>query len=381
MSLSIIIPLGLWVIALSLTLWGTWYSLSQIRRPLPRVDGWVPLSILKPLKGLDAGIEDNLRSFFHLDYPTYELLFSIAENSDPAGEVVRRLMREHPDVPARLITGSIELGPNPKVNNMVRSYRQAKYDYLLISDSNVRVRPDYLRELVAHLNPQVGVVTAVVAGQNAGGLGGLLEATYLNSFYARWMHIAFAFGVSFVVGKSMLFRRSTAERFGGIENLARYIAEDYMAGQAVRRLGLKVVAMSRPIDQYIGRYAVRTFWQRHLRWGRIRKAQAPLAFSFEPLLGSLVSGFLGAWALHRLLGVAWPFVMAVHCAIWLLCDLVMIHAVESRVRWQVLPTWVLRECLAFPLWVQTACGNTIQWRGNRLRIHSGGLLAPVRGGG
>lgn len=356
---------------------GTLLSLTRARQEPETVTGDLPpVSILKPLKGADAGLERNLETFFNLAYPRYELIFSVADASDPARAVAARLIAKYPQVPARLIIGEVEIGPNPKVNNLVHSYREARFDCLLISDSNVRVTPHYLSHVVAHLGAEVGMVTAVVAGRGGSGLGGHLESVFLNSHYARWMRIAFFMKCPVVVGKSMCFRRSTAERFGGIQNLARYIAEDYMAGQAMHRLGLKVVAMNEPIPQFIGSHEIRSFWSRHLRWGRIRKAQAPLAFVVEPLLGSILSGLIGAWAFHEWLGASFLTFLAAHLVIWLLFDWLLIRELNEDADPSTFFVWFLREILAVPLWVHIACGSSIQWRGNRLRILRGGLVVP-----
>src|SRR5262249_8531274 len=161
--------------------------------------------------------------------------------SDPAASVVRSLMARYPKINAKLLVGIIEAGLNPKVNNMLRSYDCAKYDLILISDSNVRVGSGYLKRMVAHMSTSIGMVTSVVAGVSPKGLGGALEATYLNTFYARMMHFTARCGESCVVGKSMLFRKSIAKRFGGIRTLACYLAEDYMAGEAMKKLGYEVV--------------------------------------------------------------------------------------------------------------------------------------------
>jgi len=320
------------------------------------------------MKGAEPGMEENIESFFSLEYPVYEIIFSVADPRDPARAVVARALQRHPGFPARLILGDVDIGPNPKVNNLLHSYREARYDCLLISDSNVRVRPDYLRRVASYLKPDVGVVTAVVAGMAGKGFGGKLESTFLNSFYARWMHIAFRVGQGFVVGKSMLFRRSVADRFGGVSNLSNYIAEDYMAGRAMQRLGLKVVVMREPIRQHIGKFQFRAFWSRHIRWGRIRKSQSPIAFFFEPLLGAVVSGVLGALAFK-----SWEVLVA-HLAVWAILDVVMIRHFEER--WDPLAPflWLIREVLAVPLWIHIACGSSIHWRGKSMKILPGGLV-------
>lgn len=363
-----------------MTAWGTWYALKQFNRPVPEWDPAtaVSVSILKPLKGLEDGLEENLETFFTLDYPRYEILFSIADPHDPARNLIEKLQKRYSQIPTRLILGCVNAGPNPKVNNLILSYEQANNDHLLISDSNVRVAPDYLKRLAPLLTSQVGIVTAIVAGKFASGVGGWLESIYLNTFYARWMHVASAMRHPTVVGKSMFFRRSTAERFGGMMNLSRYIAEDYMAGQAMQRLGLEVVIMPDPIDQYIGFHRFSTFWSRHLRWGRIRKSQAPAVFFLEPFLSCAFSGVAGAIAFSRLGILGGLLFLAFHLSIWSFFDLLMVRRLEGHLKLHHVVGWFLRELLALPQWVHMACGNTVNWRGNRLKISSGGLLTSIK---
>jgi ceramide glucosyltransferase len=355
-----------WLLALSLTVYGTWLSLREVGRPTRHEDvpfALFPVSILKPLKGIESGIKECLESFFQLDYPEYELIFSVADPRDPACAVV-----------AALITQQVEIGPNPKINNMVTSYEGAQYDWILISDSNVKVKPDYLKKQISDFDADVGLITGVVSGRDANGFGGNLEATYLNTFYARWMFVAARLGKPCVVGKSMLFRRSVANRFGGIRVLARYLAEDFMAGEAMRRLGLKVLIATDPIHQHIGNYSFHSFWSRHIRWGRIRKAQAPLAFLIEPFISVWISGILGAVASHALLGFSYSAFMGLHLALWSGCDLLLMRKLDPGTSWRAPLYWLGRELLSLPLWVHTALGNTVNWRGNRLRILSGGIL-------
>ena len=366
-----------WVLALTLTLYGTILTLRGLKAGPPHLDApfaLYPVSILKPLKGIDNGIRENIETFFSLDYPHFELLFSISDASDPARTLVESMMAQYPAVKARLVIGGVEAGPNPKVNNLIRSYDLARHDLVLISDSNVRVQPAYLKQLVGHLENGVGIITAVVAGREADTLGGRLEATYLNTFYARWMYIAANLGNPCVVGKSMLFSRKTAARFGGIRALAGYLAEDYMAGVAMKAIGQRVVIQSHPVHQHIGAYEVSDFWSRHLRWGRIRKAQAPLAFFIEPFFGALVSGVLGAIACSTLWHIPPSQFALFHFGVWSLCDLALMRALDGSLRSWMPSAWLVRELLAVPLWAHTAVGNTVLWRGKRLAIQRGGLL-------
>lgn len=372
----------IWGFSAVLELVGTWASLKHFKTTPPRLKELsegkpfplFPISVLKPLRGIENGIDTNIETFFRLDYPEFELLFSVADPADPACDVIRALMLKYPNVSAQLIVGHVEVGPNPKVNNMITSYENAKHDWVLISDSNVRVAPDYLKVLAAHVEPGVGMVTAFVGGRNPEGIGGHLEAVFLNTFYARWTCLLELLDRPPVVGKSMLFQRSVAKRFGGIRALARYLAEDFMAGEAMRLLNLRVVLARDPIDQHIGKISFDAFWSRHVRWGRIRKMQAPAVFLLEPLFGSIASGLLGAWAFSNCLNVAPSVFLFLHLAVWSVCDLAIMKNVEPRLSMQTPVAWFLREFLAFPLWLHIASGNTINWRGNRLKIQRGGTL-------
>lgn len=326
------------------------------------------------MKGLEEGLEKNLSTFFDLEYPSYELIFSVADPNDPSLPLIQNLICKNPKVQAQLLVGDLQVGPNPKVNNMVRGYKAAHYNWILISDSNVRVSPDYLLLLARSFTHEVGVVTAVVAGCYPKGLGAWLEAVFLNTFYARWMMIADKFGSPVVVGKSMLFRKKDAERFGGVKTLARYLAEDYMAGKAMQYLGKKVVTLPIPIRQPIGKYTVKDFWSRHIRWGRIRKSQAPLAFSFEPFLSFWLSGLLGAYSVERLFSipVAWTF--SFHISIWFFSDLIMMKVVSDKVGLRAASVWFLREFLHLPLWIHISMGRNVKWRGRTLTLARGGIL-------
>jgi ceramide glucosyltransferase len=266
---------------------------------------------------------------------------------------------------------------------MIESFERAKYDWVLISDSNTRLDYDYLERLALQFDPEVGILTSVVRGCEPAGWGGWLENIFLNTFYARWMCLAFYFRQPIVLGKSMLLRKSSAQRFGGVKTLARYIAEDYMAGEAMQKLGLRVELLQVPVSQPLGEYSLGQFWQRHLRWGRIRKNQAWLLFCIEPLLSSPISGFLGALALSHWFNCTWVLFFALHLLIWFIADIVIRWRLKEPLLWDELPEqlglWLLREFLSLPLWLHIAVGNTVNWRGQKLKVQAGGLLRVEKG--
>lgn len=348
-----------------------------------------PVSILKPLKGSDPSLTENLRSFFMINAgAAFELLFSIESKKDSSYAVVQKLIDAYPQVDARILfsndtSANFEyLGMNPKLKNIAQSYDETKYDVVLISDSNVRVNDDLLDHLTPLLDSRTGLVTSIVAGTAFKGIGGYLEAIYLNTFYARFMALSNQFAKPCVVGKSMMFRKSTAARFGGLKILSQFLAEDFMAGESMTKLGLKVKTAVVPVEQVIGRHTFKDFWKRHLRWGRIRKAHAPLAFCFEPLSNSMVICTLGAHCLSQLTSVSMLTAWLLSMTLWGVLDamqfasLVKTNTKENSFKYILFPlVWILRELLATPLWIAILSGNGVDWRGNRLNLARGGLLS------
>ena len=335
------------------------------------------MSILKPLKGTDPSLYENLKSFFELETGApLELLFSIENKNDPAYPIIKSLIDEFPNQITRVFfsdeTQIFFNGTNPKIRNIAQSYEEAKHDIVLISDSNVRVCRENIQELLGQLDERTGIVTSIVAGTEFKSMGGFLEAVFLNTFYARFMTLSSRFAKPCVIGKSMLFQKSTAARFGGLKALAPFLAEDYMAGESMQKLGLKVKTAILPVAQIIGKQTCTHFWKRHLRWGRLRKAHAPLAFYAEPLSHSLFLTTLGSFAVRNSL-----FFCFASIATWMTADFIQFKKLSNCKNQTLLffPFfWILRELLAIPLWIQTASSNEVDWRGNRLRLAQGGLL-------
>ena len=365
--------------SITLTVVGTWTFLRHLN--LKKKFSEIPVSILKPLKGADPSLYENLKSFFDLKTNApFEILFSLENKKDPAYIILKNLLEEHPEAPVRIFFSEyaplLFSGMNPKLKNLAQSYEEAKYDVILISDSNVRVDPRDVNELLGQLDSDTGIITSLVAGTDFKGIGGYLEAVYLNTFYARFMALSNQYAKPCVVGKSMMFRKSTAARFGGIRVLATFLAEDFMAGESMRRLGLKVKTAITPVAQVIGEQSFMHFWKRHIRWGRIRKAHAPLALYAEPLSNSIFISLVGASVTHHPL----KFFLS-SLGICFLTDAVQFIKLSQR-SWDSLTLfplfWLMRESLALPLWIQIVCNNHVDWRGNRLKLAQGGLLIDDR---
>ncbi len=374
------ILLLLWLVTFSLVLLGTYLAtkhFSKKRALRETAYNLLPISILKPIKGIGPTIEKDIESFFYLDYPAYEIIFSIADGDDPVRSIIEKLITKYHHVKAKLIIGDVAAGFNPKINNLIKSYAQAKHDWILISDGNARVGQRYLKKMASHIDAGVGVVTAIIAGCEPKNLSGYLESIYMNTFYARGMFLAELAGHSCVLGKSMLFRKSQAERFGGLKTMARYLAEDYMTGRAMTHLGLKTIIMKEPVYEHIGHYSWKLFWSRHIRWARIRKNQALIPFLAEPLLNVFISALCGVIPFAYLTPINPLTFLSFHFGVWFLCDLAMIYNVKVDIDIKLPLAWLVREFVALPLWTHALCNNTVNWRGHKLKIQPGGTLESV----
>ena len=184
------------------------------------------ISIVRPVCGLENFTEETLLSGFRLEYPDYEILFCVAQPSDPVIPLVRRLIELHPHVPARLLIGNECVSANPKLNNVVKGWIAASHPWIVMADSNVLMPPDYLHRLLESWRPDTGLVSSPAIGCAPGNVWAELECAFLNTYQARWQGFADSIGLGFAQGKTMLFRRAILESAGGIRALGLESAED-----------------------------------------------------------------------------------------------------------------------------------------------------------
>ncbi len=357
----------------------------------PAVAGFAPgVSILKSLKGLDPAMLDAFRSHCRQDYAgEYELLFGVAAADDPAVPAVVELQREFPERAIRLIVCPERLGTNGKVSTLAQLIPHARYDYLLINDSDITVSPRYLTRVMAEMQgtgkqgPRehkgqrpVGLVTALYRGRPHGSLWSKLEALGIATDFqpsvllARWIEGGLRYGL----GSTLAVRREALEAIGGIETLVDHLADDYELGARIYKAGYAIALCREVVETSVPDYSRRGFFEHQVRWYRTVRDARPGGY-----VGLVFTLGLG-WALLNVVasGVSLWSVWLLALSFFLRLALAMAVAANVLGDHDVLPNlWLLplRDVIAMGTWVAGFAGNTIVWRGERFEVKDGKLSA------
>jgi ceramide glucosyltransferase len=347
-----------------------------------------PVSILKPLKGVDPEIWESFCSHCEQEYPQFQLIFGVSDPGDPAIEAVHKLQAKYLNLPIELMVCDRVLGTNIKVSNLVQMLPAARHELLLVNDSDIRVPADYLRQVIAPLaDDSVGLVTCLYRAVASPTLGSRLEALGIGTDFvpgvlsARFLENGLHFGL----GSTLAFRRRDLEAIGGFETLLDYLADDYELGRRVAATGKRVELSAATVTTFLPAYTMRQFFRHQLRWSRtIRDARrwgyAGLLFTFGL-----------PWALMTLLaahGAAWAWVLfAVTFAARLAVGFAATEGVlHDR---QIFRSELLRNIFLLPLrdliaplvWAAGFAGNRIHWRGDCFVLKDGKLIRTTAGDG
>ena len=346
---------------------------------------WTPyVTLLKPVAGVDAEAYDNFASFCRLDYPPdrIQYLFGALDASDPALALVKDLHWEFPHLDIQtVVTGDPPVeATNLKVCNLIGMLPHARHDLLVLCDSDMRARPDYLRRVVAPFRPgekRVGMVTCPYRGARALNFAAVLEALGIGSDFIPGVLVSRALeGVGFALGSTIALPKSVLEEIGGFEPLIDELADDFRLGEATRKAGYEVVLSDYVIDDVLGREAFGSMWSRRLRWARTVRACRP-------------AGYAGAFITHGL-GLGLLFLVASGFALYGWVALLSVLIVRIATAMLIAATCtgdaaVMRYALALPLsdlisfalYIVSYCGNGITWRGKRFRLLPGGKLQRI----
>jgi ceramide glucosyltransferase len=344
------------------------------RKAPPQLGDHPPVSLVRPLCGIDNYAADTLRSTFELDSPRYEILFCVADATDPVLPLVKGLIAAYPMVDARLLIGDDRVSANPKLNNVVKGWRAASHDWIVIADSNVLMPRDYIQRLFASWRADSGLVASPPIGAHPRGFWAQIECAFLNTYQARWQYIVDGFGRGFAQGKTMLWRRADLERAGGIEALGREVAEDAAATKIVRDVGLKVRLVDRPLAQPLGRRSAGEVWNRQLRWARLRRASFFIYFLPEILTGGVLPTICAAILAHAF---GWPVLLFISAFALLWYGSEMALAAASGLHVSPLHPFygLIRDLMLPALFVAALRGNDFIWRGNAMQVER---MRPIR---
>lgn len=337
-----------------------------------------PISVLKPVRGVDFASYENFRSFCVQDYPDYEILFCVNDLEDAAVPLVRRLIDDFPQRSIRLLANAPQLGSNRKVSNLALLAREAKHELLAQSDGDVRVSGNYLRELAAPFErDDTGVVSCFYRGVVQRGLWAEMEALGVATDFSGGVLVAdWKEGVTFALGASVATTKPWLAKIGGYEALVNVLADDYEIGNRVAKAGGRAVISREVVDTMYPAMSFREFWEHQVRWARTVRLCRPV--SYVGLLvthglpwavaGAVASNsaigaalFLGAYLMLRLL-VAWTV------GVWGLRD------ETARKKLWMLP---LRDAVHFAVWVGSFFSNRVAWGGMQFQLRPNGEMVAI----
>jgi len=335
---------------------------AEIRGTMP------PVSILKPLAGSDEGLEENLESFYRLDYETFELVFSFASRDDPAFRVARAVADRHPERSATFVFDAREPGGNSKVNRLAAAVPYARHRLLLFSDGNVRVRPDFLRRAVSPFvaDPRMGLVSNLFRACGARSVSSRIETLYLNGcLLPGTAAVASVLRIPCVVGKSILVSRRALESIGGIATLRDHLAEDYLLGKAIRQAGFRVALSADIIDTTEIAKSLRAVWARHRRWALMRRRLAGPLYASDLFTGPF------PWFTAAALAAGSPATVAAAAGLLALrwgAELALARAEGHPVSVRDAALLPARDLGAFVLFWAGLFGREVKWRGREVVI-------------
>lgn len=352
------------IFALTVHLGTIGLALWRLRRPATARGAAPFVCLLRPVCGLDRFDEETLTTSFRQDYPDYEVIFCCASAHDPVVGLVNRLIAQNPQVRARLFVGETPISANPKLNNVARGWHETDAPIICMTDSNVALPPDYLRQVVGSFRADTGLVSAPPLGIRAQGFWAALECAFLNTFQARFQLAADAAGNGFAQGKTLCWRRDVAEAGGGLPALGRELAEDVAATKLVRAQGLKVRLAPAPYPQPIGSRTLAQVWSRQLRWARVRRAGFLWLY-----LPEIATGFLPpflALAMLAVMGTVPPTALPGFALLWFGAEWAMARAAGWPARGVDLAAMVGRDLMLPALWLWSWRARGFVWRGNAM---------------
>jgi ceramide glucosyltransferase len=333
-----------------------------------------PVTILKPLCGAEPETYACLRSFCDQAYPQYQIVFGVSDANDPVLAVVSRLQREFPQIDMAVAVDHSQHGSSRKVSNLINMLPLVRHEYLVISDSDVHVDPDYLAQIIGPLlDDGVGIVTCAYRGYPRRGLWPLLGSMFINEWFLPSVRVAAMTGSrAFAFGASIALRRAVLERIGGFTSIANQLADDYRLGELTRRLGLRTVLSEVVVDTWVAEGSFRGLVRHELRWLRTIRALRQSAYCLCFITFGMPVAALGA----LLAGGAAPAVGMLWVTVFARFTLHGTLRTAGSSGWQIafVP---IRETLSLGLWLCSFFTRRVHWREERYRVTRDGSVQLV----
>src|SRR5882724_5851042 len=341
------------------------------------------VSLLKPVKGVDFASYENFSSFCRQDYPDYEILFAVNDDGDPAVPLIRRLAAQFPERAIRLITGAAQIGANRKVNNLIALAREAHHEILVLTDGDVRVGPNYLREVIAPFaDATTGAVTSFYRGIAEKSLGAELEGIGASSdFFAGVLVAEWMEGMKFALGASIVTTKQWVAKIGGFEAIANMHSDDYELGCRIAKAGGQVILSREPVWTMYPTQTARGFWSHQVRWARTVRLCRPISY-----LGLIFTHGL-PWALLAAAIAPAKWIAAAYLLAYLVLRMAMswtvgVWGVGDEVLRRKLWLVPLRDAIYFAVWLASFVSNRIRWSGENFTMEKGQMVAksPAKSG-
>jgi ceramide glucosyltransferase len=361
-----------------LCLWSVRSFMRVSRKPLSKSTPAV--SILKPLRGVDPQMYESFRSHCIQDYPEYEIIFGVNEADDPAVEAVHQLMREFPKCQIELVICPLVLGNNRKTSNVVQMLPHARYEHILINDSDIYVTPDYLQRVMSPFaNAKVGMVTCPYRGIAADTLGSKLESLGISTDFFAGVLAARQVenGIHFALGSTLAMSREALGAIGGLEPLVDYLADDFELGNRISKAGFEVVLVNVVVETHLPAYSFREFFEHQMRWARSTRDSRRAGY-----IGILLTFGL-PWALISVVvsaGAWWSWIVlaaaaVLRAAVSIQVGVKVLHDSSIMRRLLLVP---LRDLIAFWVWFASFAGHEVHWRGEVFLLQDG-KIRPAYG--
>jgi ceramide glucosyltransferase len=331
-----------------------------------------PVSVLKPIHGMEAQLRQNIESFFRQDYPCYEILFAADEADDPALELAREISANYPQIPCRIMVTGKPPWPNPPAYCFYRMAEVAAHGILVTSDSDVEVAPNYLREVVAPmLSPEVGMVTCVYRGKNAAGFWAGLTAIGMSVEMTAGVLVANLLeGMKFGLGPTIAVKREALNKIGGYRVTGDYFANDFVIGNMIDKAGYRVVLSEHVIDHVVSQKNFQKMWENQLRWGKSTRYSRPKGHFGSGLIFAMPYGLFGlaAGLALGMPGLGWGLLGAAVLNRVLESWIVGWGVVRDRVALLQFWLYLLRDLLGFIVWAASYTSAKTAWRDSRYEL-------------